>query len=231
MGKAGGQKILAFNGSPRPTGNSSHLLESFLEGARGSSAETEVVHSHLADLDYCTGCLRCNVLKRCSVTSDGWSGLSAKILDADVLVFAAPVYFHHLPAAMKKMMDRFRSFVHVQITETGLEHTPWQRWDKDFVLLLSMGSPDPGEAEPVIDLFRFITTILGSKNRLHVITATRMAVIKQVIKSEQELNDLYVRLKLPGDLARADYMRNRKILEECRNLGSHLAATRIKENE
>ncbi len=231
MVKGEGRNILAFNGSPRPAGNTSYMLESFLEGARQNSSETEMIPTHSLDLEYCTGCLRCNVLKRCSVSSDGWSELSAKILDADVLVFAAPVYFHHVPAAMKKMMDRFRSFIHVQITETGLEHTPWQRWDKDFVLLLSMGSPDPMEAEPVIDLFRFITSILGSENRLHVILATRMAVIKQLIKTEQELNDLYVKLKIPGDLARLDYPRNREILEDCRNLGFHLGTTQIKENE
>jgi hypothetical protein len=75
-------------------------------------------------------------------------------------------------------LDRFRPFNHVQITETGLEHTPWQEWKKDFVLLLTMGSPDPSDAKPVIDLFDFVKSILGHGNKLHVITATRVAVAR-----------------------------------------------------
>lgn len=223
MEQARGKKIVAFNGSPRPAGNTSLLLESFLEGVRQNSVDPEVIHCHHLELDYCSGCLRCNVLKRCSMEDDDWSELSTRILEADVLVFAAPVYFHHVPAAMKKMVDRFRSFIHVQITETGLQHTPWNEWDKDFVLLLTMGSPDPSEADPVIDLFRFITSILGSGNRLHVLTATRLAVVKQVIKTESELKALYLKLKLPVDLASLDHKRNSKLLEDCLELGRYIS--------
>lgn len=216
-------KILAFNGSPRPDGNTSHLLGKFLEGASENLVETEVLHSHRLNLKYCTGCLRCNLLKRCSITGDDWAVLSSKILDADVLVFASPIYFHHVPAPMKTMLDRFRSFIHVQITETGLQHTPWHNWKKDFVLILSMGSSDVVDADPVIELFRFMTSILGENNRLHVITATRLAVVKQVIKSEDELKELYVKMKLSPGLALGDFERNQEVMEECRKLGAELS--------
>lgn len=219
------KKIVAFNGSPRPTGNTSFLLQNFLDGAHENSANTEVILPHELKLDYCTGCLRCNVLRRCSISGDDWNTLSFKILDADVLVFAAPVYFHHVPAPLKGLIDRFRSFIHVQITETGLNHTPWQKWNKDFVLILSMGSSNPVDAEPVIDLFRFITSILGIGNKLHVIVATRLAVIKQVIREESELKELYQKLKLPAKLASTDFHRNSELLHECRKLGKELSST------
>ncbi len=188
-----------------------------------NSLEPEIIHPHKLDLNFCTGCLRCNILRHCSITEDEWNELSTKILDADVLVFAAPIYFHHVPAPMKMMMDRFRSFINVQITETGLNHTPWHKWHKDFVLILSLGSSDSSDAEPVIDLFRFMTSILGSGNRLHVITATRLAVVKQVIKTEKELKDLYQKLKLPAKLAPVDFQRNSELLEECQKLGVELS--------
>ena len=216
------KKIVAFNGSPRPTGNTSHLLNSFIEGANRQDAEVETMHPQKMNLEYCTGCLRCNMLKRCSISNDDWPELSSKILDADVLVFAAPVYFHHVPAPMKAMLDRFRSLIHVQITETGLQHTPWHTWNKDFVLILSLGSSDPVDADPVIDLFRFITSILGKNNRLHIITATRLAVVKQVIKSEEELRELYGKMRLSPDLASEDFLRNQELLEECRKLGAKI---------
>lgn len=217
------KKIVAFNGSPRPAGNTSHLLEKFIEGANENKAEVEVLHPQKLNLEYCTGCLRCNILRRCSIRDDDWPEVSSKILNADVLVFAAPVYFHHVPAPMKAMLDRFRSFINVQITETGLIHTPWATWNKDFVLILSLGSSDPADAEPVIDLFRFMTSILGEGNRLHILTATRLAVVKQIIKTEEELRELYQKMRLPPELAASDFLRNQELLEECRKLGSELS--------
>jgi len=216
------KKIVGFNGSPRPAGNTSHLLGKFLEGASEKLAEIEVLYPQKLNLEYCTGCLRCNLLRRCSISGDDWAEVSEKILDADVLVFAAPVYFHHVPAPMKAMLDRFRSFIHVQITESGLKHTPWHAWNKDFVLILPMGSSDPGDAGPVIDLFRFMTSILGENNRLHVITATRLAVIKQIVKSEEELRTLYGKMNLPDRLITGDFERNKELMEACRKLGQEL---------
>jgi putative NADPH-quinone reductase len=217
------RKILAFNGSPRPVGNTSCLLEAFMEGAGRHTQELEVIHPHEISLEHCHGCLRCNVLRRCSITGDDWEQISRKIIEADVLVFASPIYFHHLPGPLKVLLDRFRSFNHVQITESGLKHTPWHEWNKDFVLLLCMGSPDDADADPVIDLFRFVTSILGSGNRLHVIKATRLAMAKQVIKKEEELLILYEKLKLPVHLAETDHRKNRKVLADCRKLGTEMA--------
>jgi multimeric flavodoxin WrbA len=135
---------------------STFLLQHFLEGAKNAGAETKEIAAHEVNLEYCTGCLRCNLIKRCTIRGDEWNEMSKKILDADVLVFATPVYFHHVPAQLKKIIDRFRSFVHVQITETGLIHTPHTEWKKDFVLLLTLGSSSDSDAQPVIDLFRFM---------------------------------------------------------------------------
>jgi putative NADPH-quinone reductase len=200
------KKILAFNSTPRTHGNSTFLLQHFLEGAGHNATRLDEIQTHDLNLRYCQGCLRCNVLKRCATSDDAWPELSVQILKSDILVFATPIYFHHFPASLKKVIDRFRSFVHVQITETGLIHTPWVDWNKDFVLLLSMGSPDKAEAKPVIELFEFMTSILGSKNRLHVITATRLAMAKQVVRTKEELTILYDKLNLPEELARLAFI-------------------------
>ncbi len=216
------KKVLALNGSMRKYGNTSILLQQFLNGAKNLNGIVEEIIAHNINLEYCKGCLRCNLLGRCSVTGDDWPELSNKILDANVVVFASPVYFHHITASLKKIIERFRSFVHVQITETALIHTPWQEWDKDIVLLLSMGSSDVSDALPVIDLFKFMKSILGPKNRLHIITATRLAVIKQIIKTEEDLRELYPKLGLPENLAEEDFKRNQKVLKQCFELGKTL---------
>jgi multimeric flavodoxin WrbA len=166
--------------------------------------------------------LRCNLLNRCSISGDNWNDLSQKIAEADVLVFASPIYFHYVTAPLKKIIDRFRSLVHVQITEQAVKHTPWQKWDKDFVLLLSMGSSDEIDAQPVVDLFEYMKEVMGEENRLHVIKATRLAVIKQITKTEDELHQLYKKLNIPEHLAEEDVIKNNKILENCFELGKNL---------
>ena len=216
-------KILAFNGSPRPSGNTAHLLSAFNSGAKENGVVPELFHSHKLDLKECTGCLRCNVLKRCSISGDSWGDLSAKIIESDVLVFASPIYFHHVPSSMKKMLDRFRSLVHVKVTEAGLIHTPYHEWKKDFVLILSLGASQTDDAQPVIDLFKYLCTIMGPQNKLHVITGTRLAMVNQVNHNEQELVTLYKKMGLPDHLAAKDYLRNQELLSKCRELGRILS--------
>jgi putative NADPH-quinone reductase len=216
------KRVLAFYGSPRKTGNTSVLLNYFIEGVLTHTSLIETIDVGEINIDYCRGCLRCNVLGRCSLQHDDWASLGDKILKADVLVFATPIYFHHVTASMKKLIDRFRSFIHVQITESGLVYTPRQTWDKDFILLLSMGSPDPSEAQPVIDLFQFMIHMLGSGNKLHTVSATRMAVIQQLLKSEEELGMLYDKMKISRQLANSDFERNQIILKSCYDLGKGL---------
>ena len=217
------KKILTFNGSARKYGNTWYLLNSFQKGAEKNAVKLENIDAHQANLEYCNGCLRCNLIKRCAIRGDEWNELSSKILESDVLVFATPIYFHHVTAQLKKIIDRFRSFVHVQITETGLKHTPHTEWNKDFVLLLSLGSSDNADAQPVVDLFKYMIEILGPKNRLHIITANRLGVTKQVIKTKEELLLLYPKLGLSESLAETDFERNQKILQNCLELGEKLS--------
>jgi len=217
-------RILTFNGSPRKNGNTSALLHEFERGAEKSGADIMQINAEELNLKYCTGCLKCNFMKKCVIRNDDWQDLSQKILAADGLVFASPVYFHHLTAPLKKVLDRFRSFMHVQITEHGLKHTPWHLWKKHFVLLLSQGSPNDGDAQPIIALFKFIVDVLGSENKLTSIIGTRLAVANQVRMSQEELRTLYSKLKLPEYLVEADFHRNQQILKQCYELGKKLTA-------
>ncbi|PLX11978.1 MAG: hypothetical protein C0597_14215 [Marinilabiliales bacterium] len=216
------KKVLVLDGSTRKLGNTSYLIKHFIEGAEKYTTEIKQVVAKDIEIKYCNGCLRCNLIKRCSIRGDDWEDLSAKINEADVLVFASPIYFHYLTAPLKNIIDRFRSFVHVQITESGLIHTPWNIWNKDFVLLLSMGSSDDSDAQPVIDLFEYMKEVLGDNNRLHVIKGTRLAVIKHVQKTEEELKELYPKLMLDERLAENDFAKNLQLLNSCKELGEKL---------
>ena len=218
-------KVLAFNGSPRRKGNTSLLLAELLRGVRDAGGEAQELVAQDLNLKYCTGCLRCNMLRRCALRGDDWPSLGRQIQQADALVFASPVYFHHLTAPLKKIIDRFRSFVHVRITPESIRHKPWEPWNKRFVLLLSMGSSDSADAMPVIDLFRFMTGILGPENTLQVLSGARLAVAGQVARPAGELAVLYEKLGLPASLAEEDCRSNRNLLQSCYDAGRALMSS------
>lgn len=216
------KKIFAINGSPRANSNSGLLLDSFLDGAKKNHASIIQYEANKLNIKNCTGCLRCNLIKRCSLRDDDWEKISSEILGSDVIVFASPVYFHHFPAGVKTIIDRFRSFINVQITEKSIIHTPWQEWKKDFVLLLSMGSSDPVDAKPIIELFEFMIDVLGPENRLHAIQCTRLAVRRQIKMTREELEVLYPKLQIPVKLAEEDVVRNAAYLRKASELGREL---------
>lgn len=216
------KKVVIFNGSPRPKGNTNFLTKEFIEGASTNTDNIIYYDANKVNVKNCGGCLRCNLIKKCSITSDDWTEISQNILEADILVFATPIYFHHVTAPLKAIIDRFRSFMHIKITETGLIHTPYQEWKKDIVLILPMGSSDDIDAQPVIDLFKFITKELGKENNLHIITGTRLAITSQVIKTSSELSILYRKLGLPVKNAEPDYIRNQNLLKKCFDMGQEL---------
>lgn len=213
------KKVLAFYGGTRKRGNSKLLLNKFKEGVLQNTTDYEEINVNEINLTPCTGCLRCNIIKKCAIRNDDWNEIAEKILQADVLVFASPVYFHHVTSGFKKLLDRFRSFIHVQITETGLIHTPHVIWKKDIVLILSMGSPDTVEAKPIIELFEYIKDMMGSEIKLHTILGTSLAVEGQVEKTEIELAELYPKLKLPVNLVKVHFNNNKVLLDKAFNIG------------
>lgn len=216
-------KVLIFNGSPRSNGNTSALLQEVMRGATDVGAQVDQIIAYQANIRYCTGCLKCNLVRHCVLRDDEWPELSQKIIESDALIFGSPVYFHHLSAPLKKILDRFRSFMEVRITESGLQHTPWHQWRKHFVLILCLGSPAPDDAQPIIDLFQFMIEVLGEQNRLTVVVGTRLAVINQVRMTEGQLQELYTKLKLPLEFVAEDYRKNQELLAQCYQLGKNLA--------
>ncbi|HRW63086.1 MAG TPA: flavodoxin family protein [Bacteroidales bacterium] len=217
------KKVLVLDGSTRK-GNTSVMVEHFKKSALKNTCYVDHVQAKELNIEFCNGCLRCNLIKRCSISGDDWNNLSQKISDADILVFASPIYFHYVSAPLKKIIDRFRSFVHVQITEEGVKHTPWNAWQKDFVLLLSMGSSNDMDAQPVVDLFEYITEVMGESNRLYVVKATRLAFVNQILKPVDELAPVYKKLNLPEELAIPDAHKNKALLESIEKLGFDLTS-------
>lgn len=100
-------KILTILGSPRPRGNTAAVLACFEALMR---AEHPVERINIVDYEIrgCLGCDGCQeVLDRPGcVQEDGLQEVMPRILAADLVVYAAPVYVWAFPAQMKALLDR-----------------------------------------------------------------------------------------------------------------------------
>lgn len=99
------KKVLIVSSSYRTKGNSARLAEEFLRGAKDAGNDVEFISLHDKKIDFCRGCLACQKLKRC-VISDDADRIREKILNADVVVFATPVYYYGISGQLKTLLDR-----------------------------------------------------------------------------------------------------------------------------
>ena len=94
------KKVLIISASPRKGGNSDLLCDEFARGAAEAGHEVEKIRLAEKKVGYCTGCYACQKLNRC-VQNDDANELVEKMLSADVIVLAMPVYFYSMDAQLK----------------------------------------------------------------------------------------------------------------------------------
>ena len=105
---------LVISASPRPGGNSDRAAALFAQGvARGGAARPGVTLLRRYDVRPCQACYRCkhDQRGRCFMGELDQSGaLFQMLLDAPYLFLSAPIFFYHLPAQLKALVDRSQSY-------------------------------------------------------------------------------------------------------------------------
>lgn len=99
------KKIIVISTSPRKGGNSETLADVFISGAKKAGNETEKVCLYDKTINFCRGCLVCQETQKC-VIRDDMAAIIEKMLQADVVVFATPIYFYEMSGQMKTLLDR-----------------------------------------------------------------------------------------------------------------------------
>lgn len=99
------KKVLVISTSPRKGGNSDTLADAFLRGALEAGNNVEKVSLADQSIAFCTGCLSCQNTQRC-IIHDAADAIAQKMLTADTLVFATPIYYYGMCGQMKTMLDR-----------------------------------------------------------------------------------------------------------------------------
>ena len=99
------KNVLIISSSPRKGGNSETLAASFAKGAEEAGHKVETVYLQEKSYGFCKGCLACLKLGHCVIDDDAVE-VAARMHDADVLVFATPVYYYSVSGQLKTMLDR-----------------------------------------------------------------------------------------------------------------------------
>ena len=102
------KKVLIISTSIRPNSNSEILATAFADGARQAGNDVECVTLKDKTVGFCKGCLACQKLGRCVIDDDA-NEITEKLLAAEVVVWATPIYYYEMSGQMKTMIDRANS--------------------------------------------------------------------------------------------------------------------------
>ncbi|MFH1228239.1 MAG: flavodoxin family protein [Planctomycetota bacterium] len=132
--------ILALYGSPRKNGNTDILMEEFLRGALSAAPGAHIEKLCMRDLNIkpCTECNACLKTGDC-IFNDDMEGIYSRLLSADIVVLAAPVFFCNLPSQAKTLVDRTQAL-----------------WARKHILMWDMGRKRAG----------FFISVGGTKGKL-----------------------------------------------------------------
>lgn len=113
-------RILGICGSPVRGGNAEALLERALQSRDGEPGVSRkmitLAGGEVGDCIHCNWCLRKQEGdRRCSV-DDGMTAMYPLVEEADVIIFATPVYFGRLSGHLAAFIDRLRVYVHGNVS-------------------------------------------------------------------------------------------------------------------
>jgi multimeric flavodoxin WrbA len=98
-------KVLGIFGSPRRGGNTEILLEEALKGAEKEGANIERFYLGDFTITPCKECHGCDDTGKC-ILLDDMGKIYPKLLEADVVILASPIFFYGVTAWAKALIDR-----------------------------------------------------------------------------------------------------------------------------
>ena len=117
-------QVLGIAGSPRKNGNTELLIREFMRGAEAGGHETELIILSELKISPCTSCGSCQKTGKC-IMIDDMQPMHKKLLEADCIVFASPIYFGGVSAQLKAFIDRCQAL-----------------WSRKYILKQALISPD-----------------------------------------------------------------------------------------
>lgn len=125
------KRVVVISTSLRARSNSDSLAAKFAEGAASAGHEVETISLIGKDIRFCRGCMACQKLGKCTIKDDT-NDIMTKVLEADVVAWATPIYYYEMSGQMKTLIDRMNAmypldykFRDVYLLSTAAEEEPF----------------------------------------------------------------------------------------------------------
>ncbi len=160
--------VLALNSSPRSAGESKTemMLDSLISGMRDAGASVEMVTLRKKAVRNCLGCLTCwtKTPGICVIKDDMTHELFAKWREADLAVYATPLYHYGMNATLKAFIERTlpssQPFFEIRGPRTA--HVP--RYKIPATVILSVcGMPDENHFSALSAHMRYLEASAGHR--------------------------------------------------------------------
>lgn len=165
------KKVLILSGSPRQGGNSDLLCDALMQGAKSVGHEVEKVCVSQKQIHPCIACYFCKDHHGECVFKDDMAELLSKMIEADVLVLASPVYFYSLDTQLKTVIDRSLA-----------------RWlevkNKEMVYIVTMADEEESSADTTLACFRGYADCIENAVEKGVLIAGGVYKAKEVENTE-----------------------------------------------
>lgn len=176
------KKVLVLSGSPRRNGNSEILCDQFISGASEAGHSVEKIFLGDKKINYCIACGSCQRNNGVCIHKDDMAEILEKMIEADVIVMASPVYFYTMDAQVKTLIDRtFARYTEIK--------------NKDFYIIITAADEGKELLERTIEGFRGFMDCLPEAKEKGIIYGTG-AWDKGDIKGSKAMNEAYTMGKL-----------------------------------
>lgn len=168
------KSVLILSSSPRKDGNSDILSNRFLEGAKEAGHQVEKIFLSEHKIYFIEG----NYAGPPSFPEDDEAdAIVEKMIQADVIVMATPVYYYAMSGQMKTMIDRtFFRFREMK--------------DKEFYYIIAGADNNKEKFQPIVDTFRGFLEALPNPTEKGIIYGTG-AYDKGAIKDTPSYDEAY----------------------------------------
>ncbi len=147
------KKLLVFSASPRKGGNSDLLCDQFMLGAKEAGNQVEKIFLRDKRINHCLACDACQGNGGLCTQKDDMAESLDKMIHADVIVMATPVYFYNMNGQMKTLIDR-----------TYARYTEISNKEMYFIMTAAVGRKDL--LERTLEGFRgFISCLSGAREK------------------------------------------------------------------
>ncbi|MDP4181444.1 MAG: flavodoxin family protein [Bacillota bacterium] len=178
-------KVLGVNGSPKGReSNTDCILQPFLKGTRDAGAEAEVIYLYDRKIAHCIGCYSCwsKTPGEC-IHKDDMRDLLPKVMDADIIVWASPLYFYTVTGIMKNFIDRLFPLLSPAGGNSGNRYNQGSQTErnesKKNVLISTCGFPGKNNFSGLIESFRIMN---GGKIEASILFAEGGLLKKDYLK-------------------------------------------------